>query len=112
MTYEKFEEEELILRDMLATDRTILANERTFLAYVRTGFAISAGGITVLKVFTSLSSHILGWSLIVIGIFTFISGFIRYKKVEGDINLIPTEYKDTEEIEDVLEEMDEEEDED
>jgi putative membrane protein len=108
MTYEKFEEEELILRDLLATDRTILANERTFLAYVRTGFAISAGGITILKVFKSLSSYILGWALIGIGIFTFISGFIRYKKVERDINLIPTEY---EEIEDVLEEMEEDEDE-
>lgn len=32
--YSRFDQEELIIRDYLAADRTVLANERTFLAYV------------------------------------------------------------------------------
>jgi len=33
--YQRFKDEELILRDELAVDRTLLANERTLLAYLR-----------------------------------------------------------------------------
>ena len=37
--------EDMILRDFLATDRTILANERTLLAYLRTFISFFAAGI-------------------------------------------------------------------
>jgi putative membrane protein len=33
--YDRFKNNELILRDELAVDRTLLANERTLLAYLR-----------------------------------------------------------------------------
>lgn len=45
--YERFQSDELILRDLLARDRTVMANERTLLAYQRTAFAFAAGGIAL-----------------------------------------------------------------
>ena len=48
-------EDQLILRDHLAADRTILANERTFLAYIRTALTLFVAGLSFvhLKVFDS-----------------------------------------------------------
>lgn len=40
---------ELILRDVLAMERTVLANERTLLAYVRTAVGLFASGIGVVE---------------------------------------------------------------
>ena len=58
--------EELILRDILAADRTSLANERTFLAYIRTALTLVIGSIAIalsplLIVFLFVS--IFGWLL-------------------------------------------------
>jgi putative membrane protein len=64
--YESFEEEELILRDELAIDRTVLANERTFLAYVRTALAFGIVGGTCLRFLDSLSYRIMGTACCVI----------------------------------------------
>ncbi len=44
--YQRFQNEELILRDELAIDRTILANERTLLAYLRSALTLILAGIT------------------------------------------------------------------
>jgi len=66
--YSKFTNQELILRDYLATDRTILANERTFLAYIRTALSIFAVGISFLKFFDSLLIKIIGWIFIPAGV--------------------------------------------
>ena len=41
--YSKFSDDDLILRDELAIDRTLLANERTLLAYLRSGVALALG---------------------------------------------------------------------
>lgn len=49
--YEAVSREEMILRDHLATDRTLLANERTFLAYIRTALAFLITGVGALKLF-------------------------------------------------------------
>ena len=60
---------EIILRDILAIDRTRLANQRTLLAYIRTGlyFIATAVGIAFLR-----KNDILygwkEWSLTVFGI--------------------------------------------
>ncbi|MCI0499055.1 MAG: DUF202 domain-containing protein [Planctomycetales bacterium] len=51
MVYTRFEQQELILRDELAIDRTRLANERTFLAYVRTALALAIVGGTCIHLF-------------------------------------------------------------
>ena len=51
--YESFTEEQRILRDELAIDRTILANERTFLAYVRTALALAVVGVSCFQFFNT-----------------------------------------------------------
>jgi len=38
--YDRFRRDELILRDVLAIDRTILSNERTVLAYLRSALTL------------------------------------------------------------------------
>jgi len=44
--YQRFKDDELILRDELAVDRTLLANERTLLSYLRGGIALMLAGGT------------------------------------------------------------------
>jgi putative membrane protein len=51
MPYKRFEQENLILRDELAIDRTRLANERTFLAYLRTALALAIVAGTIIHIF-------------------------------------------------------------
>ncbi|MFW6313186.1 MAG: DUF202 domain-containing protein [Spirochaetota bacterium] len=66
--YERFLNNEMILRDQLAVDRTILANERTLLAYIRTVLALVLAGATVIRIFEDPSLNILGWTLIAFGV--------------------------------------------
>ena len=40
---------QLILRDVLAIDRTRLANERTLLAWLRTALMLLISGVTLIK---------------------------------------------------------------
>lgn len=68
--YTRFNQEELIVRDYLAADRTSLANERTFLAYVRTALAIAAAGGSLIHFLDSLVWDMLGVLLLVVAVFT------------------------------------------
>ena len=56
-------EDQLILRDHLAADRTILANERTFLAYIRTALTLFVAGLSFmhLKLLSSRIPQIVEW---------------------------------------------------
>ena len=56
--YARFKEQDLILRDYLAADRTALANETTFLAYLRTVLALVAGGVSLVHFFDSLATEV------------------------------------------------------
>lgn len=58
--YARFANQEMILRDELAIDRTILANERTFLAYVRTALAFGIVGASCLKFLPPLYASVTG----------------------------------------------------
>lgn len=49
MPYRGLKQEELILRDLLARDRTVLANERTLLSYTRTALMLSGSGVSLYK---------------------------------------------------------------
>jgi putative membrane protein len=71
----------MILRDYLATDRTILANQNTFLAYLRTALTLFVVGITFIRFFDQLIVVIIGWVFIPIGIFTFLVGLVRYNRL-------------------------------
>jgi len=79
--YERFLEDELILRDQLAADRTILANERTFLSYLRTGLGFAAAGVALIHLFASTLVKIIGWALIPVGAGIVIVGIYRYIRV-------------------------------
>ena len=64
--YSRFKNEELILRDYLAADRTTLANERTLMAYIRTSIAQAAAGGSLIHFLTSLAANIGGGLLLVL----------------------------------------------
>lgn len=86
--YQKLLKDELILRDFLATDRTILANERTFLAYIRTSITVFVGGITITHLFKTPTLEIVGVALIIIAGAVFIHGFNTYRMVKETISLV------------------------
>lgn len=75
----------MILRDLLAENRTALANERTFLAYVRTALTLFVAGVTFIRFFGYVLTEIIGWILIPLGIFTMIKGLISYREMNRRI---------------------------
>ena len=86
-------EDQLILRDHLAADRTILANERTFLAYIRTALTLFVAGLSFvhLKIFESRIFEAIGIIFILLGIATFFVGLFRYKRMQALIHKIKQE---------------------
>lgn len=77
--------ENLVLRDHLAADRTILANERTLLAYIRTALAIFISGLSLIKLFESITLQIMGWVFMSVALLTSVIGAIRYVQVDRAI---------------------------
>ncbi len=59
--YREVASEDLILRDVLALERTALANERTLLAYVRTGLALLGGSIGLIHFVGIGWVEVIGW---------------------------------------------------
>ncbi len=84
--YARFTREEMILRDLLAIDRTILANERTLLSYVRTALAQLVTGVSLIKFFGSLILTMFGWLFIPAGLATLVIGFVRYRRMSRSIS--------------------------
>ena len=87
-------EDQLILRDHLAADRTILANERTFLAYIRTALTLFVAGLSFVhlkEIFSSYIVEVIGVIFIMLGIATFFVGLVRYKRMQALIRKIKTE---------------------
>jgi putative membrane protein len=80
--YERFSQQEIILRDQLAMDRTILANERTFLAYIRTSLAFFIVGGWFVKFFDSRLINIVGAGLVVCAFSFFILGAKRFYTIK------------------------------
>ncbi len=73
------EQVQLILRDVLAVDRTRLANQRTVLSFFRTGLSLV---VTALAIFEFKRDDIwyvrAAWALIGLGVLVIIAGFISY----------------------------------
>ena len=87
-------EDQLILRDHLAADRTILANERTFLAYIRTALTLFVAGLSFVHlkdIFSSYIVEVIGIIFILLGIATFFVGLFRYKRMQALICKIKQE---------------------
>lgn len=86
--YQRFANQELILRDQLAIDRTVLANERTLLAYIRTSLAMIAAGVTVVQLFEQRVYQFSGSVLIVIGAATALLGVRSYRRARYNLKLL------------------------
>ena len=66
--------------------RFLLANERTLLAWIRTSIALQAGGVGVLHFVPSLDLNtLIGLVLIVLGAFSGLAGFLRYRAADRAI---------------------------
>ncbi len=78
LLYDRFDPEELIMRDYLAVDRTALANERTLLANIRTVLSLFVVGVSLLQFFNSLVLHSVGWVLIIFAPGVLASGLWRF----------------------------------
>lgn len=76
-----FSQEEMILRDFLAADRTLLANERTLLAYIRTAIGLLAIAISLIKLFDTTFTYVMGGVFVVLSIIPLFLGIYRYKKM-------------------------------
>jgi putative membrane protein len=88
--YSRFTNQDLILRDHLANERTVLANERTFLAYIRTALAFFISGVSFIKFFDSPILHVFGWFFIPSGAVIFIIGLESYRKMRHVTRMIKT----------------------
>ncbi len=81
--YGQLNDEEMILRDHLAIDRTALANERTFLAYVRTALAAGGAGAVLVHFFEAWPVRMLGVVLIAAAAALLLVGALRYVRLQG-----------------------------
>ncbi len=77
--YANFDPDNLIIRDLLALDRTVLANERTLLAYIRTSLMLAASGLTLIKLLPESKEFVIpGYILLPCALFTFLYGYWRF----------------------------------
>jgi putative membrane protein len=83
--YDRFDPEQMILRDQLAADRTSLANQTAFLAYIRTALALFAGGVTFVHFFDMVLLKVTGWVFLPLGVVTFWVGFYRYNRLRIEL---------------------------
>ena len=85
--YSNFSSADLILRDVLAIERTALANERTLLSYLRTGMALLIAGVTGSHYFSeerwvvlSIIGAAAGVAIVILGIIRFL---VVWKRLAG-----------------------------
>jgi putative membrane protein len=76
--------QQLILRDVLAIDRTRLANERTLLSWIRTALMLLVSGVTLIKLFEgTLVLKVTGAALIPASFFIAGLGVCRYLRTRA-----------------------------
>jgi putative membrane protein len=82
----RFKREEIILRDMLAMDRTILANERTVLAWLRTSMSLVLAGVSFIEFLDVIVLYYVGWILIYGGLATLVIGIWKYLNLKKQLH--------------------------
>ena len=92
--YERFDSDDLILRDELAIDRTLLANERTMLSYLRSGVALLIAGMSIIHFSQEGWFLAVGIASIPIGLVTGIVGAVRYQRMNRSITLVRRQSKE------------------
>lgn len=83
-----FSQDEMMLRDFLAADRTLLANERTLLAYIRTSIGLLAIAISLIKLFDDTFTYIVGIIFIVLSVVPLFIGIVRYRKINRKLEKV------------------------
>jgi putative membrane protein len=91
--YERFDSDDLILRDELAIDRTLLANERTLMAYLRSGVALLIAGVSIIHFSQGGWFWAIGIACIPAGMITGIVGVARYRRMNRSITLVRRQSK-------------------
>ncbi len=86
--YQRFLQEELILRDELAIDRTLLANERTLMAYVRLAITMVIAGVSIIHFAMEKWFETIGFLCVPVGIAAGLFGWRRYQRMERQIREI------------------------
>ncbi|WP_365325666.1 DUF202 domain-containing protein [uncultured Parabacteroides sp.] len=70
--------EEIILRDLLALERTRLANEQTLFSYIRTSLYLLTVGMGIFEIEIIQHLRMVAWICLVSGVILFIVGVYRY----------------------------------
>lgn len=95
--------EQIILRDYLALQRTTLANERTLFAYIRTSLYLILGGLGLNQVPLFENIKWIGTIALVVSAIILIYGFTRYvvlrRKLQKFYDVIHINEQDLERIE-------------
>jgi len=86
--YSRFENEDLILRDELAIDRTLLANERTLLSYLRGAITLVIAGVSIIHFSQAGWFQAIGIACLPGGIATGIVGVLRYRQMNRSISRV------------------------
>jgi len=86
--YSRFDNDDLILRDELAIDRTLLANERTLLAYLRSAVALLIAGASIVHFSQSGWFWAVGIACIPASIATSTVGVLRHRRMNNAISLV------------------------
>jgi uncharacterized membrane protein YidH (DUF202 family) len=77
--YYRFRNDELLLRDLLAVERTVQANERTFLGFLRTALAFTVAGLSLVKFFDNRVVEAIGYVLCISALPMLWVGLVRYR---------------------------------
>jgi putative membrane protein len=81
-------DEEKILRDYLALDRTKLANERTLLAYLRTVIGLVASAIGLIEIVHAAWANILGIVFLVLAPVCLVFGILNFTRVKTKLDMV------------------------
>jgi putative membrane protein len=78
-------QDEIILRDYLAMERTKLANERTLLSYIRSSLYLLLGGIALIQLQGFENIKFLGYVSLVLTVVLVIIGVYRFQKLNRQL---------------------------
>ena len=88
MVYERIESENLILRDLLAIDRTVLSNQRSFLACIRTSLSVFVAGVSFIKFIGYTWTTVIGWAFMPLSAALLLIGVSRYLHMKRRIEAL------------------------
>lgn len=78
-------QDEIILRDYLAMERTKLANERTLLSYIRSSLYLLLGGIAIIQLEGFESIKFLGFISLGLTVILLVIGVYRFQKLNKQL---------------------------